>query len=383
MHYWLLETALVNAVVACLLAAGVLMLGKYVKRPALLHALWVLVLIKMITPPLVELRVGIRFDPLAGNEVAAVADDNSAIGDLAPNGSADNPQSDPSAVAFGGNVGEAIAASSHREGQTSAKQSNSLSAILSCVVPISTESAGEMIFCGLMAVWLTGTAVWFLVVAWRLFRFSRFLRGAPPASTEINVMARRLAAEFGVPRTPDVRVVDSRFSPMLWAAIGGPKIILPQPLLERLDERAIETLLVHELAHYRRRDYLVRVLEIVVTGLFWWHPVVWLAKSEIESNEEQCCDAWVVDHLAGRPRPYAEALLATIDFPGRGQRHAARPRSHRPGRRPDHSPTHADDLHRRDRQGDDRFHPPGSRHNGSGGVSLGPAGVRGCCEFHG
>jgi hypothetical protein len=48
--------------------------------------------------------------------------------------------------------------------------------------------------------------------------------------------------------------------------------------------------------------------------IFWWHPVVWWARHELEVAEEECCDAWVVERQAGVPRLYAEALLATIDF---------------------------------------------------------------------
>jgi beta-lactamase regulating signal transducer with metallopeptidase domain len=73
-------------------------------------------------------------------------------------------------------------------------------------------------------------------------------------------------------------------------------------------------LLTHELAHYRRGDHWVRLLELVVTGLYWWHPIVWWGRREIEIAEEECCDAWVVGQFPQAPRRYAEALLETIDF---------------------------------------------------------------------
>jgi hypothetical protein len=53
---------------------------------------------------------------------------------------------------------------------------------------------------------------------------------------------------------------------------------------------------------------------MVVLCVYWWHPVVWLARREIERTEEECCDAWVVGQFPDTPRSYAEALLATIDF---------------------------------------------------------------------
>ncbi len=48
--------------------------------------------------------------------------------------------------------------------------------------------------------------------------------------------------------------------------------------------------------------------------VFWWHPIVWLAGKEIEAAEEQCCDAWVIQHRCANRRIYADALLAAIDF---------------------------------------------------------------------
>jgi bla regulator protein blaR1 len=103
-------------------------------------------------------------------------------------------------------------------------------------------------------------------------------------------------------------------SPMLWSVGGRPRILFPSELLSRLDDCAVATLLTHELAHYRRGDHRVRLLEFLASGLFWWHPIVWVARRELEISEEQCCDAWVVDQFPASQRRYADALLATVDF---------------------------------------------------------------------
>jgi hypothetical protein len=72
--------------------------------------------------------------------------------------------------------------------------------------------------------------------------------------------------------------------------------------------------LAHELAHLRRRDHWVRWLELVVLGLYWWHPVAWWARRRFQQAEEQCCDAWVLWALPGLARTYAKALLETVEF---------------------------------------------------------------------
>jgi beta-lactamase regulating signal transducer with metallopeptidase domain len=100
----------------------------------------------------------------------------------------------------------------------------------------------------------------------------------------------------------------------VWAAGARADLFFPAALLGRLDATRRSTLLVHELAHVKRRDHWVRWLELVVIGLYWWYPLVWWARRRLRAAEEECCDAWVVRQLPGRSKAYATALLDTLDF---------------------------------------------------------------------
>ena len=101
---------------------------------------------------------------------------------------------------------------------------------------------------------------------------------------------------------------------MLWSAGAKPRILVPAGLWERLDARQRDTLLLHELAHLRRRDHWVRWIELLATALYWWNPVCWWARHELREAEEQCCDAWVLWAMPGSFRDYASALLEAVDF---------------------------------------------------------------------
>src|SRR5205085_1569748 len=46
--------------------------------------------------------------------------------------------------------------------------------------------------------------------------------------------------------------------------------------------------------------------------LYWWYPLVWWGRRQIQVHEEECCDAWVVSELS--PRAYASAIVETLDF---------------------------------------------------------------------
>ncbi len=102
---------------------------------------------------------------------------------------------------------------------------------------------------------------------------------------------------------------------MLWVPpTGPPRLVLPEGLWDRLDEVQRDAVLVHELAHLKRRDHWVRRLEAAVLGLYWWDPVAWWARREVERSEEECCDAWVIWALPAAAGAYAEALLSTAAY---------------------------------------------------------------------
>ena len=63
------------------------------------------------------------------------------------------------------------------------------------------------------------------------------------------------------------------------------------------DERRVQDwqwIVAHELAHVRRRDYLVRWVEWLACVCFWWNPVVWWAQRNLRAMEEICCDDLVL-----------------------------------------------------------------------------------------
>ena len=93
-----------------------------------------------------------------------------------------------------------------------------------------------------------------------------------------------------------------------------PRLILPRELWKSLDDHQRATLIIHELAHLRRGDHHLRFFELLVTALYWWHPVLWWARRALRDVEEQCCDAWVVWALPDAAKSYAETLLETLDF---------------------------------------------------------------------
>jgi beta-lactamase regulating signal transducer with metallopeptidase domain len=97
-------------------------------------------------------------------------------------------------------------------------------------------------------------------------------------------------------------------------ALPRATLLWPAGLEDRLDEAARRAVLIHELAHLKRRDHLSAWLEVSVTCLWWWHPIVWWAGREIRQYAELACDAWVVAQLPAERSRYAKALVDVCEF---------------------------------------------------------------------
>src|SRR5262249_12289450 len=146
----------------------------------------------------------------------------------------------------------------------------------------------------------------------RIQQFRSATRSARSLSHEIEQQVQFAANKLGLARVPPISIIPGQLSPLLWALGKTPRLFLPSLLWERLTPNQQTALLLHELAHLKRGDHWVRYLELVVTGLYWWHPVVWWSCQRLREAEEQCCDAWVVWALPDKAPDYAAALVATV-----------------------------------------------------------------------
>lgn len=283
----LLETLLGNAVLVVPIALLVWVASRVLRRPAITHALWVLVLVKLVTPAITRL-------PLF--ELTPAAPPPLHRSDGEPGALAGTMVFVPSSEA--GGAAEADVPAGAREATSQPRRATG------------TPGWGRL----LLALWVAGSLLILGGTTCRVLRFRRVLRLASRDSRALQRAAERLAARFGLARCPRVTSVRAQLSPMLWAGLGRPILVLPDALVASLGDAERDSLLAHELAHYRRRDHWVRWFELLVAAGFWWHPVFWLARRELRRTEEECCDAWVVEVLPGRSRAYADTLLDVVDF---------------------------------------------------------------------
>jgi len=303
----LLDAGLSNAVTATFLALLVACLGWVLaRRPAVLHCLWLLVLLKLVTPPLYEVAIPWP-RPFAAIQEPAQSVNFVTVERMA--GIVEHLTPVPEAIEETELPAEEIILEPTPVADRLAVPSPSRPAIGSLAAWLVAHGMTLVAM-----IWLAGTVAVLVLSAKRVRRFHRLLREARAAGEETQKWINELAIRLGLRRPPSVWWIGGKLSPLVWPPGLRARLIIPTDLWKSLDDRQRSTLIVHELAHLRRGDHRVRIFELIVTALFWWHPVLWWARQALRDVEEQCCDAWVVWAFPESAKAYAETLLETLDF---------------------------------------------------------------------
>src|SRR3954470_21817171 len=159
----------------------------------------------------------------------------------------------------------------------------------------------------LVFAWICGVAILSLrLVSGWLWVQRMKSHGTSPVEDGWDVIAARLSRRLHIQRT--VRLLRSTLVDVP-TVIGWlkPVILVPASALSGLNPHQLEAIMAHELAHIRRHDYLVNLLQVVVETLLFYHPAVWWLSRRIRAERENCCDDLAVS-LCGDPFTYAQAL---------------------------------------------------------------------------
>jgi beta-lactamase regulating signal transducer with metallopeptidase domain len=290
MLWWLAQ----NAVMAAILAGIVALVCRAVGlRPAVRHALWLVVLLKLVTPPVVHWPwPGLPAVPLSAGPERLPPD--AAILD------ATAPAPPPAAETAAWTLLTPDVAAPPAAALPAPPAADPAPVAVSGSWPALLVATGGVL-------WLAGTVA---VMALELLRIVRFRlrvgRGRPAPHSLVREM-EELADRFGLP-PPELVVLPDLASPMVWG-LGRAQLLWPARLLEGLPPSGRRAVLAHELAHLKRRDHWVGWLELAAACLWWWYPLFWYVRGQLRREAELACDAWVVALLPEARRVYAEALL--------------------------------------------------------------------------
>ncbi len=280
--WWLVENTLTIAILIPIVAAASRLCRN---RPALEHVLWVVVLLKFMTPPLavwpiplpiVSLVAQSRVAPVDGLPLASTGAHLASESDHAP-----LPMPEGPAIS-----------DSLRPAQPLADPATALSTALAL----------------LTGIWAVGFAACAARQARRITRHVALVRTAKKAPAGLILEIERIALQVGL-RPPRALVTRSIASPFIWF-LGRLSLIWPEAMCDRDDIIRSRGVIAHELAHARRGDHYLAWLELVAGLCWWWNPLFWFVRKRLRESAELACDAIALSVCPQSRRTYAELLLA-------------------------------------------------------------------------
>ena len=160
----------------------------------------------------------------------------------------------------------------------------------------------------IVSLWMAGALLASIRLVWSAGHVRFVRRSGVPAPGEVLAVVARLAVAGRVRRRIGVIVTTLIESP---ATVGWlhPVILVPPALLTGLSASQLEAILAHEVAHIRRHDFVVNLLQMAAETLFFYQPAVWWVSRAMRVERELCCDDFAVQ-TSGNAHDYAHALAA-------------------------------------------------------------------------
>jgi uncharacterized protein (TIGR03435 family) len=199
-----------------------------------------------------------------------------------------------------------------RSSPPAAASASGIARATAAMLPVSVRAAvagaqPAEVLSWVVTVWLAGAMVFWVRLAggWAVAARTRsmLVRRAPP---EWQEALGKFGARMGLSRPVQLLVSALVQAP----AVAGwlrPVVLVPVGALGGLPAAHLEVLLLHELAHIRRHDYLVNLLQCVAEALLFYHPAVWWVSGHMRIERELCCDDAAVA-VSGDALTYARAL---------------------------------------------------------------------------
>ena len=262
-------------------------------RPHFAYLLWILVVLKSVTPPLWSSPAGL-FSWLQV-QVRASEGQIPVVGDISTQ-PASTPIPDltierrPSFQLASGNASSSVS-------------------------PIQDREPGAVSWATIaMGTWISGVVFLGCFAVLKRRRFQRLLNAtmvSPDRSLE--TVFRDLLIRLGIRRDVRLVVTSSSIGPAVFG-VWRPVVVIPSVLIRDDRHDHVRAMLAHELIHVRRFDALLGILQLAAQLIWWFNPLIWWANREARRQRESCCDEEVVASLDIVAKDYANSLLEVLSL---------------------------------------------------------------------
>lgn len=163
-------------------------------------------------------------------------------------------------------------------------------------------------------IWLGGVAFFLALVTFNTFGLSRRIRSERPlTNSAVLELLEDCKTEMGV-RTP-LMIIESREinAPTLYGFVR-PRLLLPAGLTNTFSRDGLRHIFLHELGHIKRLDVELNWLASALLILLWFNPFIWLAVARMRIDRELACDALALSYSGPRQRkPYGETIIKLLE----------------------------------------------------------------------
>lgn len=159
----------------------------------------------------------------------------------------------------------------------------------------------------IVAGWVVGILLFSLRLAMGLVYVQHLRLTAQPVDQKFHLMVKQLAAGMGIRKIIDIGSSCKLQAPVV-VGYFKPIILFPIGMLAGLSTQQVESILLHELSHVKRHDYLVNIIQSITEVVLFFNPFVWHISTTIRMEREHCCDDLAVART-NDPIGYAGTLL--------------------------------------------------------------------------
>jgi beta-lactamase regulating signal transducer with metallopeptidase domain len=162
--------------------------------------------------------------------------------------------------------------------------------------------------------WLAGVFFLGIRIAWSSLRLSRSVRRMPlVADARLSEMLDACCHELGIRHPPLARQLPIGGGAPALVGFRRPTVLLPPHLLAQMPDEELHLILMHELAHVKRRDVLVNWLGTLVAVLHWPNPAAWAVLWRMRAERELACDELVLRWQGGSGEAYARTIVGLVE----------------------------------------------------------------------
>ena len=271
-----------SALLVILLFAIDLLLRKRV-RAIFRYCVWLLVLVKLILPPMLSLPTGIGY--WAGDHLPASLPISHRVFNM---------------VGFE-HTGPSSEVAGARPSEDLAGNDPAMAPADSAMTPLTWQAV-------LFVLWLAGVSAFLAVLVQRI-RFVRGLAAASrPAGDELPGLLEQCRRQMAVRRAVRLQLSETVPGPAVCGLLR-PTVLLPTSLVEKLSPEGLRATLIHELAHIKRGDLWVNSVQTLLQVIYFYNPFVWFANSVIRKVCEEAVDETVLVALGGQAKDYSNTLI--------------------------------------------------------------------------